>query len=258
MISHNDLKTHVKPYRIKWDKSFLLKYEKRSKKNKYILVCCALLVVVIVVLILQHYNVVPSVCHKASEFNIKVINSSVDYNNNGVDDYTDIMLGARQDAKNHPTYKSVYYKGGYPPEDEGVCTDVVWRAFKYAGYSLKDMIDVDIALRTADYTNVEKPDPNIDFRRVKNLKVFFDKYAINLSTDINEIDQWQPGDIVIFGNNTHIGIVSDKRNSKGQAYIIHNSGQLLREEDALKFWTPTAHYRFDASRVPEEVLKMWE
>ena len=31
-----------------------------------------------------------------------------------------------------------------PPDTEGVCTDVIWRAFKNAGYSLKDMVDEDI------------------------------------------------------------------------------------------------------------------
>ena len=41
-------------------------------------------------------------------------------------------------------------------------------------------------------------DKNIDFRRVKNLKVYFDNNAISLTTDINEIEEWQGGDIVVF------------------------------------------------------------
>lgn len=32
-------------------------------------------------------------------------------------------------------------EGGYPPDNIGVCIDVVWRAFANAGYSLKDMVD---------------------------------------------------------------------------------------------------------------------
>ena len=253
-------KIYVDPYRKKWDKEFLLKEEKAMRKKKvrwFCIVAILMVIAILAVLVLQHYNIIPSIPRKAAEFNIELITSQVDYNNNGIDDYTDIMLGAREDAKNHPTYKSAYYDGGYPPDNEGVCTDVVWRAFKNAGYSLKDMVDADIIIRLEDYHNVEKPDPNIDFRRVKNLKVFFDEYAQILTTDIDDYEQWQPGDIVIFGDNTHIGIVSDVRNSKGQPYIIHNSGQFLREEDALKFWTPTAHYRFDASKVPDEVLKGW-
>ena len=42
-------------------------------------------------------------------FGIKVILSKNDYNNNGIDDHTDIVLGARKDAENKPTYRSAYY-----------------------------------------------------------------------------------------------------------------------------------------------------
>lgn len=30
------------------------------------------------------------------------IKSKVDFNNNGIDDYSDFVIGARKDAKNHP------------------------------------------------------------------------------------------------------------------------------------------------------------
>lgn len=185
--------------------------------------------------------------YTAEDFNIETIYSKLDYNQNGVDNYTDILLGARKDAENHPIYKSAYYKGGYPPENEGVCTDVVWRAFKNAGYNLKSMIDEDIKNNTKEYPATNgKPDPNIDFRRVRNLKVYFKKICYTLTNDIKEIEEWQPGDIVIFGS-SHIGIISDKRNKQGIPYLIHNAAQPLREEDTLELWnnnTPiTAHYR---------------
>ena len=57
------------------------------------------------------------------------------------------MFGARKDAEIHPRYNGAYYDGGYPPDDIGVCTDVIWRAFKNAGYNLKDMVDNDISKR---------------------------------------------------------------------------------------------------------------
>ena len=67
------------------------------------------------------------------------------------------------------------------------------------------------------------------------------------------------GDIVIFNENSHIGIVSDKRNANGQPLIIHNGGQPNREEDYLPGAQKiAAHYRFDASRVPEDMLIEWE
>ena len=168
------------------------------------------------------------------------------------------MLGARKDAQNRPKYKSEYYNNAYPPDNIGVCTDVVWRAFKNAGYDLRAMVSKDIEENTSDYPNVDKPDSNIDFRRVKNLRVFFDKYATVLTTDTEKIDEWQPGDIVIFNNNKHIGIVSDKRNRDGKVYIIHNGGQPNREEDYLSRSTVVAHYRFDASKLDADFLKKWQ
>ena len=67
-----------------------------------------------------------------------------------------------------------------------------------------------------------------------------------------------PGDIVIFGNNTHIGIVSNYRNKDGISYILHNGGQPVRDEDYLKRGNVTKHYRFDASKIPLEVLYRWD
>lgn len=211
-----------------------------------------------VVYFLDYFNLIPKSSYNAKDFHIKTVKSMVDFNGNGIDDYADILLGARKDAQNHPKYDGKYIDGGYPPENIGVCTDVVWRAFKNAGYSLKDMVDSDIAARPKAYPLIDKPDTNIDFRRVRNLRIFFDEYAVSLTTDVNKIEEWQPGDIVIFNNNKHIGVVSDKRTRDGITYIIHNGGQPNREEDYLKRSTVVAHYRFDASKIDKEVLKPWK
>ncbi len=202
-----------------------------------------------------YYNILKNKVYSLEDFGIQRIYSKNDYNNNGIDDYTDILLGARKDAENAPVYRSAYYAGGYPPEDEGVCTDTVWRAFLNAGYILRDLVDADVVINCDLYPNVNgTPDKNIDFRRVKNLKVFFDRYAESYTLDPYDIHQWQPGDIVIFGYDyCHIGIISDKRNKDGVAFLIHNSGQPLREENALIRWhnlhTITGHYRFE--NIPE-------
>ena len=202
-------------------------------------------------------HLLPHRSYSAADFGIQTIHSSCDYNNNGQDDYTDFLMGAKADAKKHPRYDGVYQAGGYPPDDVGVCADVIWRAFKNAGYCLRDMVDADIAARPSAYPNMDTRDPNIDFRRVKNLKVFFETYAISLTTDPTQIDQWQPGDIVIFRDDKHIGMVSDKRNADGWAFMLHNSGQPNREEDYLPQDPPTSHFRFDASLVPPELLLPW-
>ena len=227
------------------------------KKKNIILLISIFFAILLVFLILDYFNIIPKKKYTSINFDIEEIKSIIDYNNNGIDDYTDILYGAKKDAYNKPKYKSVYYDGGYPKENEGVCTDLIWRAFREAGYSLKDMIDKDILNNKQDY-GITTIDKNIDFRRVKNLRVFFDKYAVTLTNDIYDIDEWMPGDIVIFENNSHIGIVSNYRNKEGISYILHNGGQPIREEDYLKRGKVTKHYRFDASIIDEDILCKWD
>ncbi len=214
------------------------------KKVFIILVIIFIVCIGVLSLYIHHYT---KTSYSAKDFQIETIKSKIDYDNDGIDDYTDILQGAKIEAKNKPTYRSAYYNGGYPPDGEGVCTDVIWRALKNAGYLLKDMVDEDIRENIKEYPRVAgKPDPNIDFRRVPNLKVYFERNHIVLTTDLNEISEWQPGDIVVFGN-SHIGIISDKRNKKGIPYLLHNGGQPIREEDILELYSKyepiTGHYR---------------
>ena len=219
---------------------------RKVKLSIIILIIIILLITWFIISILNYFNLIPKKSYTASDFGIETIKSNIDYNNDGIDDYTDIMLGARKDAQNMPKYKSAYYAGGYPPDNEGVCTDLVWRALKNAGYSLKDLVDEDIKNNLSSYEKIEKPDPNIDFRRVYNLKVFFDRNTNKLTNNVYEIAQWQPGDIVIF-EESHIGIISDKRNKKGIPYLIHNTAQPVREEDVLERYKDiiTGHYRWN-------------
>lgn len=227
------------------------------KKVFFILFVLIFIVITIVLcfLLFKYRNIVYSVIqipsekvYSAEDFGIQTIKSNTDFNNDGIDDYTDILEGAKIEAKNKPTYRSAYYSGGYPPENEGVCTDVIWRSFKNAGYLLKDMVDEDIKNNVSLYPRVEgKPDPNIDFRRVPNLIVYFKRNHISLTIDLTEISEWQPGDIVVFSND-HVGIISDKRNERGIPYIIHNASQPNREEDGLEFYNEnwkeiTYHFR---------------
>lgn len=76
--------------------------------------------------------------------------------------------------------------------------------------------------------------------------MFFSRNAKSLTTDIYDIAHWQGGDIVVF--KSHIGIVSDKRNSKGVTYLIHHGGQPIYEEDVLERYSRrgeiVGHYRY--------------
>lgn len=159
-----------------------------------------------------------------------------------------LILGARKDALAMPAYVNAYYAGGYPPENEGTCTDLVWRAFMEADIVLKDLVDEDIKMNRERYKHIAYRDPNIDFRRVQNLAIFFENNAEILTTDVYDTQAWQAGDIVVFGNYEHIGIVSDIRNANDIPYLIHNNDQPVREEDRLEYGSYTmgikAHYRY--------------
>lgn len=171
------------------------------------------------------------------------IRSSEDWDADGVDDQTDILEGALSYVAGRPRYRSKYYQTGYPDDGFGVCTDVVASALKSAGYDLMELVQEDIAENGADY-GIDRPDANIDFRRVKNLKVYFAHTALCLTTDVSEIWEWQGGDIVIF--QSHIGIVSDRRNENGVPYVIHHNDPWQRayEEDILERRTDiVGHYR---------------
>ena len=178
-------------------------------------------------------------------FGVRTIHSISDLDHDFIDDYTDMVLGARAYIRTKPLYDSGYYGGGYPPDGSGVCADVIWQAFKAAGYDFKAMIDQDIAQNPKAYPLPNsRPDPNIDFRRVVNLKVFFERHGQSLTTDITQIDQWQPGDLVFYEG--HVAIVSTRRNSSGIPYIIHHTGHGAFEEDAITYKPITGHYRWIA------------
>ncbi len=173
---------------------------------------------------------------------------------NGVSVTDGLVLGGRAEVERAPLYRSDYYRGGYPPETEGVCTDLIWRAFRDAGYDLKGMVDADIRENPKAYPRVDKPDPNIDFRRVPNLRVFFQRHGRSLTLVIapgksENLAQWQPGDIVTFKGPNHIAILSDKRNADGVPYLLHNDGPWASEGDDFMKWYArgiTGHFRYPA------------
>lgn len=197
----------------------------------------------------------------ASDFGINIIKSEFDYDDDGIDDYSDVLLGAQKERDKNPIYVSKYYDGGYPPENEGVCTDVIWRALLEAGYNLKDMMVYDITKDQEGDTghyDIEYRDDNIDFRRVGNQEVFLERYTESLTTNIYDIEEFMPGDIVVFDYGAHIAIISDKRNENGIPYLIQNRDETQeeKEEDRLEKteMSVTGHYRMTLNRELERLI----
>ena len=221
-----------------------------SKKKIITVIAFIILIIVVGVgyYFLDYYNLIPKKYYFDEDFGIQYHYSGNDYDQDEIDDYVEMLNGARKFVEQKPKYKSEYYDGGYPPEGIGVCTDVVASAFLEAGYDLRELVDSDIRANRENYPDIPVVDKNIDYRRVRNLKIFLDRNAISLTTDIHDIKEWQGGDIVVFPK--HIAIVSDKRNKEGITYIIHHGGQPKYEEDGLKRYEGkvVGHYRFSIEK----------
>ena len=160
------------------------------------------------------------------DFGIQTYISKIDKDNDGIDDQADFLQNVRLYLSKKPKYKSEYYAGGYPTGEYGVCTDVIAIAALNSGYDLRTLVNEDIKSRKEDY-NIDTIDIDIDFRRAKNLKVYLDKNAVVLTTDLSKIEEWQGGDIVVFKG--HIGVVSDKRNENGVPYLLHHANPFQTE-----------------------------
>ncbi len=214
-----------------------------KKKLLFILAPIGLLLI-IGTIILYRYNIIKHRAYTNADFGIETYKSPIDMDQDGVDDQTDILTNVRAYIETNPKYKSKYYASGYPDDEYGVCTDVVANGFLGAGYDLMELVDQHI-LANKELYGAEKTDKKIDFRRVKNLYVYFKNTATNLTTDVEEIDQWQGGDIVVFKK--HIGIVSDKRNYHGVPFLIHHASpsQFRYEEDVLERYSDEiiGHFR---------------
>lgn len=149
-----------------------------------------------------------------------------------------------------PSYYAIEYPGGDVPKGKGVCTDVVIRSYRKVGIDLQKEVHEDMLKAFNEYPKswgLSKPDPNIDHRRVPNLRKFFSRQGVSIKVSQFAKD-YLPGDIVTWklaGGLTHIGIVSNVKNWNGSRYkVIHNIGSGQSNDDCLFYYKITGHYRF--------------
>ncbi len=169
----------------------------------------------------------------------------------------DLVKAARERTKHFVIYNGAYRSIPYPmgdvPKRFGVCTDVLIRSYRQLKIDLQERVHEDMRANFELYPKIwglSKPDTNIDHRRVPNLRVFFSRFGESLTISTKGAD-YLPGDIVTWildGGQAHIGIVSDKRNSQGVPYVIHNIGLGPKEDDRLFAYTLTGHYRYHPPR----------
>jgi uncharacterized protein YijF (DUF1287 family) len=151
-----------------------------------------------------------------------------------------------------PAYVVLGYPNGDVPQDRGVCTDVLIRAAREGlSADLQKLVHEDMRGSFSAYPKqwgLSRPDRNIDHRRVPNLRVYFKRRGFELKMPAGgEVPDFQPGDIVtctVPPNLPHIMIVSDRKTADGRPLVIHNIGGGAREEDALRSFPLTGHYRW--------------
>ena len=149
-----------------------------------------------------------------------------------------------------PSYFSIDYPNGDVPSDKGVCTDVIIRAYRFAGIDLQKEVHEDMVENYSFYPDsweLTRPDKNIDHRRVRNLMKFFERKGISKSVTNNAVE-YLPGDIVTWDLGSgidHIGIVINKKSVDGfRPLVVHNIGNGPEISDCLFQFRITGHYRY--------------
>ncbi|MDX1920064.1 MAG: DUF1287 domain-containing protein [Candidatus Caenarcaniphilales bacterium] len=163
-------------------------------------------------------------------------------------------LIAKRKIKYKASYQIIDYPGGDIPASQGVCTDLVIRAYRKIRIDLQKEIHEDMQKNFHKYLQTwgqKKADSNIDHRRVKNLSKFFQRKGKILPITDNPCD-YKPGDIIVwdtsFGNKKldHIGIVANSKAlwCSGRYQTLHHGWGNPREDDSLFLWPITDHYRY--------------
>ncbi|WP_076923972.1 DUF1287 domain-containing protein [Pseudoalteromonas sp. EB27] len=149
-------------------------------------------------------------------------------------------------------YRSIGYPGGDVPENVGVCTDVIIRSYRKLGIDLQKLVHEDMQNNFTLYPSkriwgLNKPDKNIDHRRVLNLQAYFERHA-NVLSKSNKVSDYKTGDIVTWmlpGNLPHIGmVINESSQDTGNPLIVHNIGRGPQKSDMLFDYKITGHYWF--------------
>lgn len=151
-------------------------------------------------------------------------------------------------------YRRLPYPNGDVPQDRGVCTDVLVRAYRQLGVDLQVRVHEDMSAAWRAYPKnwgLSRPDSNIDHRRVPQPGDLLHAQG-QVASGLPErqgLCARRPRTWRLPSGVPHIGIVSDRKAASGVPLVIHNIGQGTQEEDALFVFTLTGHYRY----APEDL-----
>jgi uncharacterized protein YijF (DUF1287 family) len=183
-----------------------------------------------------------------------------DHDGDGIPDPLDVLIGARKTVLDGASYSDAYFTLGYPngdpPRDKGACVDVVIRAARNAGIDIQSALFEDARSAPSVY-GLQKPDRNIDHRRVRSAIVYFQRHWEPHDKRFDDPnDPVRPGDVIFldtFENKPgpdHVGVASETRGESGHPTLINlwTFGYTTREMDLLGSWPVTHRFRFPSKK----------
>jgi uncharacterized protein YijF (DUF1287 family) len=156
-----------------------------------------------------------------------------------------------------PSYQRLAYPGGDIDRLHGVCADVIVRAYRDAlAVDLQELMHRDMKRNFAAYPatwGLDKPDSNIDHRRVQNIETFLKRRSAQLWRNKGDVidgggfpEPLQAGDIVTWRLNGRLPHVAFIGETGDAPTVIHNIGWGAREEPLARLapHLPVGHYRW--------------
>lgn len=180
-----------------------------------------------------------------------------DADRDGIPDPLDVLIGGKKVVIDGAPYGGGYIQIDFPngdiPRGQGVCTDVIIRAGRNAGFDLQAALQRDIRSARGSYPMVRRPNASIDHRRVKTILPYFLRHWDRRKVELDAADDpLRPGDVVFFDTfpskpgPDHIGVVSDTIGPSGMPMVINSwtDGFRTSEMDLLSFVPVTHRFRF--------------
>jgi len=191
---------------------------------------------------------------KASQGNAnKLITELRENPDNGTQLAASALERSLQKVEYDPAYYVMDFPGGDIPENRGIAEDLIVRSYRSIGIDLQRELHRDMKNNFRAYPRkfeMNKPDPNIDHRRVENLTKFFTREGDSHTPSRIEAN-YDVGDLVVwrmpYGAN-HIGIVVPGPGDRAdERWVVHNAGSGPVWENVLLSYEVTHHFTYPSS-----------
>ncbi len=150
------------------------------------------------------------------------------------------------------SYYQIDFPNGDLKLDRGKAEDLVVRAYRAIEVDLQLLVHEDLKANYYSYPQIfdqDRPDTNVDHRRVQNLQRFFERDdAWEVIDESKKPEDFEVGDVVIWqllNGDKHIGFVAPGPGRlRDDKWVVHNIGGGPAWEDRLLDHRVEGHYRY--------------